>query len=603
MKKILFFGALVAMLLGIAACSSDIEPNVGDDVVRFTIEMPGNIDSRAIADGNTANKLTVAVYDQDGVELPNIRVNKDIPHQTTVEFKLVKGQTYSFAFWAQAAGAPYTFDTANKTVTVSYEGAKSNDETRDAFYAYRADLVVTGPMNETVYLYRPFCQLNYGASDYNDAIAAGVDVTESAVTVDHAATAFNLATGATTGDVEVTFTQEVLPDDPEILVVNETNYQWMAMNYFLVPNNEATIETSLQLYEDGATDPVREITVPNVPVQKNHRTNIVGNLFTEDVGFNVIIDERFDQPDYNFYYPATAICGKFSISASMQIEFAAGNVQYHTGTHAWRFAENQYDVVGVDDNIRLGDPTLSAWVDLFAWSCESVPYGVSPSNKDADYTGAFMDWGDLFAGNWRTLTKDEMQYILTGRANAANLRAEGTVAGQHGLILLPDEWTLPSGLTFVPGYVGYAGWNGVEDENADIPEYTENIYTAEQWRFMEGAGAVFLPHAGSRVGGYGNMWNGAAQATFTNPETGFYSWVDNVNDYGYYWTSTAHPTSSILAYYLITPGWEGHDTYDNYLPPVIWARELRRGNSVRLVRVLGPYGGGEGMIDEGEENE
>ena len=299
MKKILFFGALVAMLLGTAACSSDMEPSMGDDMVRFTIELPGNIDSRAISDGTTANKLTVAVYDDQGNELSDIRVNKDIPHQTTVEFKLVKGQKYSFAFWAQAQGAPYTFDTANKTVNVSYTDAKSNDEKRDAFYAYRADLTVTGPMSETIYLYRPFCQLNYGASDYQDAIKAGVNATKSAVTVKNAATTFNLATGESTGSAEVTFTQEVLPNDPATLTVEDKTYQWMAMNYFLVPNNEATIETSLQLYEDGNANAVRDITVPNVPVQKNHRTNIVGNLFTEDVNFLVIIDEHFDQPDYN----------------------------------------------------------------------------------------------------------------------------------------------------------------------------------------------------------------------------------------------------------------------------------------------------------------
>lgn len=299
MKKILFFGMMAALLLGTASCSSDMEPTMGDDMVRFTIELPGNIDSRAISDGSKANKLTVAVYDDQGKELPDIRVNKDIPHQTTVEFKLVKGQKYSFAFWAQAEGAPYDFDTANKTVNVSYDGAKSNDETRDAFYAYRADLTVTGPMSETIYLKRPFCQLNYGASDYQDAIKAGVNATKSAVTVNHAATSFDLATGATDGDQAVTFTQEILPNDPATLTVEDKTYQWMAMNYFLVPDNEATIETSLKLYEDGNAEAVRDITVPNVPVEKNHRTNIVGNLFTEDVNFLVIIDEQFDQPDYN----------------------------------------------------------------------------------------------------------------------------------------------------------------------------------------------------------------------------------------------------------------------------------------------------------------
>ena len=78
----------------------------GDDMVRFTIELPGNVDSRAISDGTKANKLTVAVYDDHGNELDKIRVNMDIPHQTTVEFKLVKGQKYSFAFWAQAEVLP-----------------------------------------------------------------------------------------------------------------------------------------------------------------------------------------------------------------------------------------------------------------------------------------------------------------------------------------------------------------------------------------------------------------------------------------------------------------------------------------------------------------
>lgn len=274
--------------------------------------------------------------------------------------------------------------------------------------------------------------------------------------------------------------------------------------------------------------------------------------------------------------------GKFSVSASKQVEFAPGNIQYHTGTQEWRFATNQYDVIGEADNIRLGEPGLSVWVDLFAWSCEMVPYGANPSNKDADYGGDFVDWGELFSGDWYTPSKDELQYILTGRSNAANLRAEGTVNGVNGLILLPDDFTLPDGLTFLPGYVGLAGWNGVTDPNAEVDEYTENIYSLAEWGRMEEAGAVFLPHAGSRTGGYGNMWNGASEATFTNEDTGYYSWVDNVQYYGYYWTSTVHPTNSNLAYYLITPSMDG--ALENYLAPAIWSREIRRGNSVRLVR-------------------
>ena len=270
-----------------------------------------------------------------------------------------------------------------------------------------------------------------------------------------------------------------------------------------------------------------------------------------------------------------AVGGEFSVSVDKKIEFSRGNIQYHTGTHQWRAAEHQYDVIGKADNIRLGDPTLSAWVDLFAWSCESAPYGVSPSNKDADYTGDFMDWGANFYGDWYTPTKDEWQFLLTGRPNAADLRGEGNVAGMNGLILLPDSWVLPDGMSFLPGYIGW------EDENVE-DDYLENVYTADEWEVMEAAGAVFLPNGGSRTGGYGNMWNGAAEATFTNPETGFYSWVDNVDEMGYYWSSTLSPSNSNLAYYLITPGMTGD--LEHYTAPVIWSRERRRGNSVRLVR-------------------
>lgn len=266
--------------------------------------------------------------------------------------------------------------------------------------------------------------------------------------------------------------------------------------------------------------------------------------------------------------------GKFSVSSTKQVEFAPGNVQYHTGTQQWRFALNQFDVIGVDDNIRLGDPELSAWIDLFAWSCESVYYGVNPSNKDADYTGDFVDWGSLFGNGWYTPSKDEFQYVLFNRANSSNLRGEGTVNGMNGLILLPDDWTLPEGLTFVGGYIGNE-------------EYTQNVYNLEQWQSMEKAGAVFLPHAGSRTGGYGNMWNGSTEATFVNPETGFYSWVDNIQVYGYYWSSTLHPTNSNLVYYLIAPGLDGN--LENYTAPALWTRERRRGNSVRLIREYIPY--------------
>ena len=116
MKKFLFLGALAAMLLGTASCSNEMEPEMTDGTVQFKVELPGNIDSRAIADGTTAKKLDVACYDADGNVLTTLNPTvSDFENRVaTVTVKLVKGQTYNFAFFAHAAGAPYQFNAGTK---------------------------------------------------------------------------------------------------------------------------------------------------------------------------------------------------------------------------------------------------------------------------------------------------------------------------------------------------------------------------------------------------------------------------------------------------------------------------------------------------------
>lgn len=306
MKKLLFLGAMAAMLLGTASCSNDMEPAMGDDgTVQFTIELPGNVDSRAISDGLSAEDLQVAVYKEDGTLLNDISLLGDKKvtmsnKKATVTFKLVKGLTYKFAFWAQKPGCEaYAFDAATGKVTVDYSKALANVDDGDAF-SNTATLKVTGPMNETIYLYRPFAQLNYGdvMEDYAAATAAGIDFKQAQVTVKQVATEFDIMNQTTSGTtkVDVTWPAAASAIADENLNVEDVNYKWLSMCYFLVPNDESTVNTELSLLNTAGTE-FNKLTVDNVPVQKNHRTNILGNLFTDDVNFNIIIDERFDQPD------------------------------------------------------------------------------------------------------------------------------------------------------------------------------------------------------------------------------------------------------------------------------------------------------------------
>ena len=308
MKKLLFLGAMAAMLLGTASCSNDMEPAMTDDgTVQFTIELPGNVDSRAnISDGLTATELQVAVYKEDGTHL-NLDQTVTMSNKTaTVTFKLVKGLTYKFAFWAQKPGCEaYAFDASTGKVTVDYSKAVANVDDGDAF-SNTATLTVTGPMTETIYLYRPFAQLNYGdvMEDYAAAMAAGIDFAKTAVTVKQVATSFDIMNQTTASDnlVDVTWPAAASAIANEELNVENVDYKWLSMCYFLVPSDQANVETELSLLNTAGTA-FNTIKVSNVPVQKNHRTNILGNLFTDDVNFNIIIDERFDQPDNNIFYP------------------------------------------------------------------------------------------------------------------------------------------------------------------------------------------------------------------------------------------------------------------------------------------------------------
>ena len=305
MKKALFLGALAAMLLGTASCSKDIEPEMTDGTVQFKVELPGNIDSRSISDGTTAKELEVACYDADGNFIePTITTTPFNERVATVTVKLVKGQTYNFAFFAHAAGAPYQFNAGTKlsectfSVTDNYTGIAcvSNAENRDAFYATLTGYEVTSATTE-VELHRPFAQLNFGTDDLAAAEAAGIIPGQSMVTVKQVATSFNLSTGATTGAVDATF---ALANRPTEKLNVDKEYDWMAMNYFLVPNNEANVNVEMTVNTNK--QPV-VVPVNSVPVKKNHRTNILGSLFTQEGKFNVIIDQDFETPDNNVNYP------------------------------------------------------------------------------------------------------------------------------------------------------------------------------------------------------------------------------------------------------------------------------------------------------------
>jgi hypothetical protein len=219
----------------------------------------------------------------------------------------------------------------------------------------------------------------------------------------------------------------------------------------------------------------------------------------------------------------------FSVSADKQVTFSQGNLQYTQSTNTWSFASTQWEVIGTDNvtggsvysdqygYYRDGD-ALADKVDLFGWSTATTNFGVSTSTSDSDYSGSFVDWGTNKIGNdvsntWRTLTSNEWVYVVFDRPNASSLKGVAQVNGVNGLILLPDSWTCPAGVTFKSGF-----------HSSDGVDYyaAYQTFTAAEWSKLEAAGAVFLPASGSRFG-------------FT---------VHSVQYRGYYWSATENDSDS-----------------------------------------------------------
>ena len=283
MKKCLFLGAMAAMLLGTASCSSDMEPTMGGEVpVSFAIDLGDGIDSRTISDGLKANQLKFAVF-ENGAEITGLAQTVAVANkQATINTKLVKGHTYTFVFWAQNSACTAYNTTNMSAITVNY-AANCNDETRDAFYKMDS-FTVTEAFEKTEVLTRPFAQINFLADDAAGVV--GVDAYKSKVTVTGVPTTLNTLDGTVAGSTDVTFALATIPNET---LAGYESYKYVAMNYILAATDKEVKNEVVLTVNDGTAD-VNTVTVTNCPVQRNYRTNIIGDLFTLDGKFNIIID-------------------------------------------------------------------------------------------------------------------------------------------------------------------------------------------------------------------------------------------------------------------------------------------------------------------------
>lgn len=434
----------------------------------------------------------------------------------------VANSNYTFANWTeggqvvQGAGATYTFTvTASRTLVANFITVPTVITTDPVTNIQQTTATgggnVTNSGGATVTA-RGVCwstSSNPTINNSHTTDGTGTGIFTSSITGLTAGTLYHVRAYATNSagtayGADVPFTTQQVPTYTITVSANPSNGGYVTgggtYNYGATVNLTANAYSGFNFvhWQDGNTNNPRTITV-------------TGNA-TYTAYFEA-------QPQA----PTGAINGQFTINSSGgKVYFSEGNLQYKASDNRWQFAPNQYDIIG-NGNSNISQ-NYSGWIDLFGWGTSGWDSGNTyyhpwdTDNSDGslygppgqyNLTGSYAqaDWGEynsIYSGStatngWRTLTREEWAYVFQGRSGASSKYGHGKVNGQNGMILLPDEWTLPSGMSFTQGNSSWV-----------------NEYTTGQWEQMEQNGAVFLPAAGYRGG----------------------SSVDNVGSVGYYWSAS-----------------------------------------------------------------
>lgn len=252
------------------------------------------------------------------------------------------------------------------------------------------------------------------------------------------------------------------------------------------------------------------------------------------------------------------LSGLFSVSPTQKVRFSSGNLQYQASTNTWRFALNQYDIIGdsvygnvYEDGVKCDNGKASAtyegWIDEFAmWTsgfdnteedtlatrfhpwdrdtsvlytkedeflghkAEKKYYGYGPNCLDIE-NEAKLDSLEHLLGKYANYDWGIHNPISNGGNKAGMWR---TLTGDEWMYLLHDRQPDNRGYAIVNNIIGLVLLPDDWTELSENPKFilypdtcTENTFTMEEWLQLEHTGAVFLPCKSQHNGEYHSLDN------------------------------------------------------------------------------------------------
>lgn len=462
MRKSFLWSMIGIAAIGITSCSNEVDgtPSLPDGTpvsVSFTTTLPDALGTRAVTSGNglSCNQLFYAVFETESGKLVDSGTDTGVfGNQLTAThtFNLITGREYDFLFFASnsAADNVYTISADKKSVMMNSGNFKANAENYDAFYNQELKLKITGNMNRNIELTRPFAQLNIGttAADLTASAAAGFTLAQTQVQVPVYG-GFSLMDGSVIGtaDTKTFALADISAIDGDFPVAG---YNYIGLNYLLVDQKEL-VTVNFKVATAGGADS-QEFSYANVPVQRNYRTNIYGNLLTSSFDYVIEINPAFEGE-----YPYAAWDGT-TIEAVTPVTETIDGVDtpvYHVSNGA------QLAYMAQTSGLNKSHIVLDGDIDL--GGNDWIPLGGANRKGKAMFEGTFDGKGNVISNFKSKETDEDMCAALIGAATNATIK---NVTVRNAQV---------SGYDSAAGLVGYLGDNS-SITDCDVEVALSTIY-------------------------------------------------------------------------------------------------------------------------------
>ena len=253
-------------------------------------------------DGNAAyvDHWIMEVYDKDEA----LYDRKELKGQTgltkTFTVTLIKNQNYKFVFWADREGSYETAKLTDIKAVLSSDSRQAGKDSLDAFFCMKP-YKSTRSESVSAVLNRPFGQVNVvtldtkkvfdeigNAAEYGKFIPKNLKVTAKVYN------GFN-ALADTLADLKpVTLTESECYGKTPYSYADHRDSTTLFMDYLFVGKEQELVDLAFEFESHGEKV---EYAFASVPMQRNYRTNIFGNLLSDDAEWTVTVDPIWKTPD------------------------------------------------------------------------------------------------------------------------------------------------------------------------------------------------------------------------------------------------------------------------------------------------------------------